>query len=645
MSAMQGLDPLRMPLTGVRLIEASAGTGKTFTIAALYVRAVLGHGVTPLMPPQILVVTFTEAATQELRERIRARLVEAARAFRGQAAGDDFLRSLLADMPVEQHAAGARRLELAAEWMDEAAVFTIHGWSQRMLVQHAFGSGHPFEQTLEPQDGELFAECVRDYWRSTFYPLGAAALAGVLAQWRSPDDLMRSLRPLLGRGEAMLRVNGVLLAAPDDLSGLLGDYDRWNAENEVLAAEARRKLACRRRYARGHAVVRHRRQAAERQFVSTADRGSRSGGDARVVRRRSGRAQPGALHPGQADRLDQQGQGHADACRVRGDRHAGRPRRQRAVAASCDPGARTGLGRPVLRATKAPPRADGLRRSPAAPGQGAGRTGGGDLGRDCRHAVPAGDDRRVPGHRCLAVPHFPCDLRACGDAGRPVVDRRSQAGDLCLPWRRYPHLSRRARRGGSAVLQPGYELPLQPRPGRGGQCLVRPWRIPRARGLRLRRPGPAVRAGALARARGCLQRRRRGAGGIATGLAGRPGRTGRRTPLSRAHGRGLRGRDRASARCRSGRPVWLRRSRCAAATRYRHPRAQPQRGGGNPHRAARAKSAQRVPLRSRLDLRQRRGGRRAVLVARLRRADPRSPPARRVGDDDTGLAAGRASSD
>jgi exodeoxyribonuclease V beta subunit len=239
MSAIQGLDPLRMPLTGVRLIEASAGTGKTFTIAALYVRAILGHGVTPLMPPQILVVTFTDAATQELRERIRERLVDAARTFRGQKEGDDFLQSLLTDIPVEQHAAGARRLELAAEWMDEAAVFTIHGWSQRMLVQHAFGSGHPFEQTLEPQDGELFAECVRDYWRSTFYPLGAAALGGVLAQWRTPDELMRSLHPLLARGEAALRVNGVLLAAPDDLSGLLGDYDRWNARNEVLLADAR----------------------------------------------------------------------------------------------------------------------------------------------------------------------------------------------------------------------------------------------------------------------------------------------------------------------------------------------------------------------------------------------------------------------
>ncbi|MCX7274641.1 MAG: UvrD-helicase domain-containing protein [Burkholderiales bacterium] len=81
------LDPLCFPLHGSRLIEASAGTGKTFTLALLYVRLVLGHGgmnahPRALTPPEILVLSFTEAATQELRDRIRLRLVEAAQVFR-----------------------------------------------------------------------------------------------------------------------------------------------------------------------------------------------------------------------------------------------------------------------------------------------------------------------------------------------------------------------------------------------------------------------------------------------------------------------------------------------------------------------------------------------------------------------------------
>ncbi len=97
MSQPAPLNPLTLPLHGSRLIEASAGTGKTFTIALLYVRLVLGgqHSeddtafVRPLTPPEILVVTFTNAATQELRERIRHRLVEAAAGFRHQ--GEDSL--------------------------------------------------------------------------------------------------------------------------------------------------------------------------------------------------------------------------------------------------------------------------------------------------------------------------------------------------------------------------------------------------------------------------------------------------------------------------------------------------------------------------------------------------------------------------
>ena len=109
------------------------------TISALYLRLILGHGGDaafrePLLPPQILVVTFTDAATRELRDRIRARLVEAATVFRGDAQGDDLLRELRSDFAQTQWDECARRLELAAQWMDEAAVSTIHGWCQRCLL-------------------------------------------------------------------------------------------------------------------------------------------------------------------------------------------------------------------------------------------------------------------------------------------------------------------------------------------------------------------------------------------------------------------------------------------------------------------------------------------------------------------------------
>ena len=95
-------------------------------------------------------VTFTEAATQELRDRIRARLVEGAQAFRGELTEPDpILAGLLADIPEAEHASAARKLDIAAQWMDQAAVSTIHSWCQRMLREHAFDSGSLFTQTLE----------------------------------------------------------------------------------------------------------------------------------------------------------------------------------------------------------------------------------------------------------------------------------------------------------------------------------------------------------------------------------------------------------------------------------------------------------------------------------------------------------------
>ena len=125
--------------------------------------------VRPLTPPEILVVTFTNAATQELRERIRHRLVEAAAVFRAidDAGSDSLLIQLREQYPEATWPACARRLELAAEWMDEAAVSTIHSWCYRMLREHAFDSGSLFSLNLENDQRELEQEVVRDSAPST----------------------------------------------------------------------------------------------------------------------------------------------------------------------------------------------------------------------------------------------------------------------------------------------------------------------------------------------------------------------------------------------------------------------------------------------------------------------------------------------
>ncbi|NKN32503.1 exodeoxyribonuclease V subunit beta [Marichromatium bheemlicum] len=203
------LDPLAIPLSGARLIEASAGTGKTFTLAMLYLRLVLGHGValgarTRLQPPEILVVTFTNAATDELRGRIRARLVEAAAAFRAPetAIADPLLARLREEMTAHTDPnLCARHLEQAAEWMDEAAISTIHAWCHRMLREHAFDSGNMFELELENDAAPLLRQAVEDYWRSGYGGLDRTSLAQVHEHWQSPAALETNLVALLGLRE------------------------------------------------------------------------------------------------------------------------------------------------------------------------------------------------------------------------------------------------------------------------------------------------------------------------------------------------------------------------------------------------------------------------------------------------------------
>jgi exodeoxyribonuclease V beta subunit len=197
---MKALNVHTLPLQGRQVIEASAGTGKTWTLAALYLRLVLGHTRSEaLLPPQILVMTFTEAATAELRARIRNRLSQAATYFDLSAQGrelpsslevDDFLQNLRDDFAPADWPRCALQLHCAAEWMDDAAIYTIHGWSRRMLTQHALESHNLFEQTRLENAEELKLHLVQDYWREWFYPL--------------PADTLQHINPLIGHDPAAL---------------------------------------------------------------------------------------------------------------------------------------------------------------------------------------------------------------------------------------------------------------------------------------------------------------------------------------------------------------------------------------------------------------------------------------------------------
>ncbi|WP_086108979.1 exodeoxyribonuclease V subunit beta [Xenorhabdus vietnamensis] len=196
------LNPLTLPLYGQRLIEASAGTGKTYTIGLLYLRLLLGLGGSaafsrPLNVEEILVVTFTEAATDELRGRIRENIHQLRLACIREetVVNDPIYQQLLNEIPDKESAASW--LLAAERQMDEAAIYTIHGFCQRMLVHNAFESGVLFEQTLIQDESQLRKQGCADFWRRHCYPLPLPIAAEVSRIWSGPEALLKDISDYL----------------------------------------------------------------------------------------------------------------------------------------------------------------------------------------------------------------------------------------------------------------------------------------------------------------------------------------------------------------------------------------------------------------------------------------------------------------
>ena len=169
---MKVFDPVHTSLKGTNLIEASAGTGKTYTIAGIFVRLILEQG---LAADQILVVTFTKAATEELKERIRNKLIRAKSAFLKGGSHDGFMDSLVKQC--RDTALAVQRLQNAIVDFDNAAIFTIHGFCQRVLHENAFETQSLFDTELVTDSTGLSREVVDDFWRTHFYGMPGKLLS------------------------------------------------------------------------------------------------------------------------------------------------------------------------------------------------------------------------------------------------------------------------------------------------------------------------------------------------------------------------------------------------------------------------------------------------------------------------------------
>lgn len=181
-------DPLAIPLEGIYLIEANAGTGKTRTITDIFIRLLLE---TSLTVTRILVVTYTEAAARELRDRIRGRLRAAVTALQRGGTEDTFLNHLLGHQKPWRT---SLLLKAALRDFDEAPIYTIHGFCARVLHDHAFESGGFFEPEIIGDEEPLRREVIQDYWRLHISDLDDETAAVILSKEVTVESLLALTR-------------------------------------------------------------------------------------------------------------------------------------------------------------------------------------------------------------------------------------------------------------------------------------------------------------------------------------------------------------------------------------------------------------------------------------------------------------------
>ena len=224
-------DPLQPLPRGTTLLEASAGTGKTWSITTLVLRLVAEEG---LRMNQLLLVTFTDAATEELADRVRRRLAEASAALAPGAgpAAEPTLAAWIDRMDPDQVLRARRALQRAAEDFDQAAISTIHSFCKRTLEELAFEAGAELGLTLQKDPGPLVEEIIDDVLTADLSPLDPEGWKALVhgCGWTRAD--LRELAKV-----ALQDPRATVRPAPRDLDALRREWaERRSGIAAALAA-------------------------------------------------------------------------------------------------------------------------------------------------------------------------------------------------------------------------------------------------------------------------------------------------------------------------------------------------------------------------------------------------------------------------
>ncbi|MDJ0653814.1 MAG: exodeoxyribonuclease V subunit beta [Xanthomonadales bacterium] len=213
---MKPFDLSQAPLDGWNLIEANAGTGKTYCMTRLLLRLMLEQG---HHAEEVLLVTFTRAATAELKTRVLKVLRLAAAALAGQPGDDRTINQLCADYVDD--ATARERINRALRTFDQVAVYTIHGFCQQLLTEFAGVTGFDLDAELIEDDSVVLSALAGEQWQLLMESQSTEFAAFLQAGGRERlGGYARDVRSMLEKPYATLIDRGDTA----DLPGLEGQF-------------------------------------------------------------------------------------------------------------------------------------------------------------------------------------------------------------------------------------------------------------------------------------------------------------------------------------------------------------------------------------------------------------------------------------
>ncbi len=223
------------PLDGVNLVEASAGTGKTYNIEALFVRLVIEKGHSP---DEILVVTFTEAATKELRSRIRARMEETRKTLFSEVPPEDFfLKSMWEKFRNGEIEEGAlEHLQTAIQNFDQSNISTIHSFARSVLQEYAFSSGSELEMEFSKDVSGWVRDAMADTQRKWYEEAEESESARLAQSLYLDSKFFNQFKGQISKQIPLFEIDRYSYL---DIKRQVG---RWNSEKKELEAMFDEKL-------------------------------------------------------------------------------------------------------------------------------------------------------------------------------------------------------------------------------------------------------------------------------------------------------------------------------------------------------------------------------------------------------------------